>query len=200
MVSILSKVIDKFTKDDQISLEDMDTEDLQEERSELRAELELKRDKHEGLSEDRRVKFEKLQQADSEMLKEELAEEIAIIEDEMSIYHNEHSQLMEALRVVDGFIALKRKQQLMEDRGIVQEIENMDKEDLVETLKQERVQEMIKDEKWSDLEDVFRGELKPKYSGNKRVREIIEAAEEHKGSNIDQALNRRDKKRKQPRN
>jgi len=197
MVSIISRVVDKFTKDDQITINDMDVEELKEERAGLRAELELKRDKHEGLSEDRRTKFEKLQQADGEMLKEELAEEIAILEDEMSIFHNEHSQIMEALRVVDGLIAVKRKQDLMEDRGIVQEIENMDKEQLVDTLKQERVQEMINDEKWSDLEDVFRGELKPKYSGNKRVREIIDAAETNKDESIDEALNRRDKNRKE---
>lgn len=196
MVSILSRVMDKFTKDDQIHIQEMDLEELREERSNLRAELELKRDKHEGLSEDRRVKFEKLRGTEDEMLKEELAEEIAIIEDEMSIYHNEHAQLMDALRVVDGLIAVKRKQKLMEDRGIVQEIEEMDKEDLVDTLKQERVQELIKEEKWSDLEDVFRGELKPKYSGNKRVKEIIEAAEEGNHDSVDEALNRRDQQRK----
>jgi hypothetical protein len=195
MVSVLSRIVDKFTHDDQISINDMDLDELKEERSNLRADLELKRDKHEGLAEDRRAKFQRLQEIDEQLLKEELAEEIASIEDEMSIFHNEHAQVMDALRVIDGFIAIKRKQELMEDRGIVKEIENMDQEELVDTLKQERVQEMIQDEQWSELEDVFRGELRPEYSGNKRVNEIIDSAEQTKDQSIDQALNQRDKKR-----
>lgn len=195
MVSVLSRIVDKFTHDDEISINDMDLEELKEERSNLRADLELKRDKHEGLAEDRRAKFQRLQETDEQLLKEELAEEIASIEDEMSIFHNEHAQVMDALRVIDGFIAIKRKQELMEDRGIVKEIENMDQEELVDTLKQERVQELIQDEQWSELEDVFRGELRPQYSGNKRVNEIIDAAEQSKDESVDAALNQRDKKR-----
>lgn len=195
MVSVLSRIIDKFTHDEQISINDMDLQELKEERSNLRADLELKRDKHEGLAEDRRAKFQRLQETDEQLLKEELAEEIASIEDEMSIFHNEHAQVMDALRVIDGFIAIKRKQELMEDRGIVKEIENMDQEELVDTLKQERVQELIQDEQWSELEDVFRGELRPEYSGSKRVNEIIDAAEQSKDDSIEAALNQRDKKR-----
>lgn len=195
MVSVLSKIMDRFSHNDHVSINEMELDELKEERSNLKADLELKRDRHEGLAEDRRQKFKKLRNTGQEMLKEELAEEIASIEDEMAIYHNEHAQIMDAVRVLDGLIAVKRKQQLMEDRGIVQELENMDQEQLVDTLKQERVQEMIKREKWSELEDVFRGELQPKYSGNKRVNEIIEAAEETQNDPVDQALNRRDQKR-----
>lgn len=77
----------------------MALEELKQERSELRADLELKRDKHEELAEDRRVKFEKLQGTEDDLLQEEPAEEIASIEDEMSIYHNEHAQIMDALGV-----------------------------------------------------------------------------------------------------
>ena len=195
MVSVLSRVINRFTEDDEIKIEDMDLEELKEERSELRADLELKRDKHEGLAEKRRVKFEKLQDTDDELLKEELAEEIASLEDEMSIYHNEHAQVMDALRVIDGLIAVKRKQQLMEDQGIVQEIEDMDQEELVDALKQERVQEMIEEEQWDELRDVFRGQLEPEHSGSKRVNEIIESAEKSKDEPVDQALQKRDRER-----
>ena len=192
MVSVLSRVFDRFTEDDEIRISEMELEELKQERSELRADLELKRDKHEGLAEDRRVKFEKLQGTEDELLQEELAEEIASIEDEMSIYHNEHAQIMDALRVIDGLIAVKRKQQLMEDQGIVQELEEMDQEELVDALKQERVQEMIKDEKWDELEDLFRGQLEPDYSGNQRVNEIIESASEAEEESVDAVLNRRD--------
>lgn len=195
MVSVLSRVIDRFTEDDEIRIEDMDLDELKEERSELRADLELKRDKHEGLAEKRRTKFERLQDTEDELLQEELAEEIASLEDEMSIYHNEHAQVMDALRVIDGLIAVKRKQQLMEDQGIVQEIEDMDQEELVDTLKQERVQELIKEEQWDELRDAFRGQLKPEHSGNKRVNEIIQSAEENKDEPVDKALQKRDRNR-----
>lgn len=195
MVSVLSNIMAKFTSNDQIKLEDMDQDELQEERSELKAELDLKRQKHEGLAERRRAKFKRLQDTEDDMLKEELAEEIASIEDEMSIYHNEHAQIMDALRVIDGLVAMKRKQHLMEDQGLVQEIQEMDQDQLVDTLKQQEVQEMIQREDWNDLKDVFRGELKPRHSGDKKVKEIIERAEKHKDDSVDVALNERDRER-----
>ncbi|PSH00645.1 MAG: hypothetical protein BRC30_02445 [Nanohaloarchaea archaeon SW_7_46_7] len=195
MVSVLSNIMSKFTSDDQIKLEDMDQDELEEERTELKAELDLKRQKHEGLAERRRTKFKHLKETDDDMLKEELAEEIASVEDEMSIYHNEHAQIMDALRVIDGLIAMKRKQKLMEDQGLVQEIQDMDQEQLVDTLKQQEVQQMIQREDWKDLEDVFRGELQPRHSGNKKVQEIIQKAEEHKDEPVEVALDKRDRER-----
>ncbi|MFB6114786.1 MAG: hypothetical protein ABEK04_00715 [Candidatus Nanohalobium sp.] len=192
MVSVLSTVLAKFSFNDEIKLEEMSLDELEEERSELKAELDLKRQKHEGLAERRRSKFERLQEAEDDMMKEELAEEIASIEDEMSIYHNEHAQIMDALRVIDGLIAMKRKQHLMEDQGLVQD---MDQEKLVDTLKQQEVQEMIRKEDWQDLKDVFRGELEPRRSGDKKVKEIINRAEEHKDEPVEVALKNRDKDR-----
>lgn len=195
MVSVLSTVLAKFSFNDEIKLEEMSLDELEEERSELKAELDLKRQKHEGLAERRRSKFERLQEAEDDMMKEELAEEIASIEDEMSIYHNEHAQIMDALRVIDGLIAMKRKQHLMEDQGLVQDIQDMDQEELVDTLKQQEVQEMIRKEDWQDLKDVFRGELEPRRSGDKKVKEIINRAEEHKDEPVEVALKNRDKDR-----
>lgn len=197
MVRFIDGIIDRFTEDDEVKIEEMDLEELKEERSELKADMELKRDKHEGLAEKRREKFERLQGTDDDLLEEEMAEEIASLEDEMAIYHNEHAQLMDTLRVIDGFIAVKRKQDLMEDRGIVQEIEEMDKDELVETLKQQNVQEMIREEKWDDLEDLFRNDLEPDFSGNQRVREIIDHADEHSDKSVDEALRQRDRERGQ---
>jgi len=195
MVSVLSNIMSKFTSEDQIKLEDMDQDELEEERSELKAELDLKRQKHEGLAERRRTKFKRLKETEDDMLKEELAEEIASVEDEMSIYHNEHAQIMDALRVIDGLIAMKRKEKLMEDQGLVQEIQDMDQEKLVDTLKQQEVQQMIQREDWKDLEDVFRGELQPRRSGNKKVQEIIDKAEENKDEPVEVALDKRDRER-----
>lgn len=198
MVSILSKVVDRFTRDGKVKISEMDLDELRETRAELKADLDVKRNKHEGLSEKRRAKFKQLRETNDDLLQEELAEEIASLEDEMAIYHNEHTQLMDALRVVDGLIAVKRKQDLMDDRGIINDIEEMDREEVVEALKREDVQEMIRTEKWSDLRDLFRGDLKPKQTGNKRVNEIIEAAEKHEGKDIDEALSIRDGRRKKP--
>ncbi len=195
MVAVIGGLIDRFTQDEEVKIEDMELEELREERSEIKADMELKRDKHEGLAEKRRKKFERIRGTDDDLLKEELAEEIASVEDEMAIYHNEHAQLMDALRVLDGLIAVKRKQNLMEDRGIVQEIEEMDRDELVDMLKREDVQEMIRREKWDDLEDLFRGDLRPEFSGNERVREIIDSAEEHDDKSVDEALTIRDQKR-----
>lgn len=195
MVSVISGIVDRFTHDDTLKIEEMDLDELREERSELKADMELKRDKHQGLADKRRQKFEKLQGSDDDLYQEELAEEIASIEDEMSIYHNEHAQLMDALRVIDGLIAVKRKQELMEDRGIVNQIEEMDRDEVVDMLKQEDVQEMIRREKWDDLEDLFRGDLEPEFSGDERVRDIIESAEEHSDKSVDEALKFRDQER-----
>jgi hypothetical protein len=195
MVAVLSGLVDRFTQDDTVKIEEMELEELREERSEIKADMELKRDKHEGLAEKRRKKFERLRGSEDDLLEEELAEEIASIEDEMSIYHNEHAQLMDALRVLDGLIAVKRKQQLMEDQGIVQDLEDMDREELVDMIKREDVQEMIREEKWDDLEDLFRGDLRADFSGNKRVRDIIESAEENNEKSVDEALRIRDQQR-----
>jgi arsenate reductase-like glutaredoxin family protein len=195
MVAVLSGLIDRFTHDDTVKIEEMELEELREERSEIKADMELKRDKHEGLAEKRRKKFERLRGTSDDLLQEELAEEIASIEDEMAIYHNEHAQLMDALRVLDGLIAVKRKQQLMEDKGIVQDLEDMDREELVDMIKREDVQEMIREEKWDDLEDLFRGDLRADFSGNKRVRDIIDSAEEHDDKSVDEALRIRDQQR-----
>lgn len=195
MVAVLSGLIDRFTHDDTVKIEEMELEELREERSEIKADMELKRDKHEGLAEKRRKKFERLRGSEDDLLQEELAEEIASIEDEMAIYHNEHAQLMDALRVLDGLVAVKRKQQLMEDQGIVQDLEDMDREELVDMLKREDVQEMIREEKWEDLEDLFRGDLRAEFSGNERVRDIINSAEENNDKSVDEALRIRDKKR-----
>jgi|GEM_PF-507680 uncharacterized protein YjiS (DUF1127 family) len=195
MVALISGLIDRFTRDDTVKIEEMELDELREERSEIKADMELKRDKHEGLAEKRRKKFERLRGSEDDLLQEELAEEIASVEDEMAIYHNEHAQLMDALRVLDGLVAVKRKQQLMQDQGIVQDLEEMDREELVDMIKREDVQEMIRKEKWDDLEDLFRGDLRADFSGNKRVREIIDSAQENNEKSVDEALRIRDQQK-----
>lgn len=195
MVSVLTRIVNKFSHEEELSIEEMDLEELRQERSEIKADMELKRDKHKGLAEKRRAKFEKIRSTEDELMQEELAEEIASLEDEMSVYHNEHAHMMDALRVIDGLIAVKRKQKLMEDQGIVQDLEEMDREELVDALKKEEVQEMIKEEQWEDLRDLFRGQLEASHTGNERVNEIIQTANNSEDRSVDEALNKRDRDR-----
>jgi len=109
MVALISGLIDRFTRDDTVKIEEMELDELREERSEIKSRHGAQKDKHEGLAEKRRKKFERLRGSEDDLLQEELAEEIASVEDEMAIYHNEHAQLMDALRVLDGLVAVKRK-------------------------------------------------------------------------------------------
>jgi len=46
-----------------------------------------------------------------------------------------------------------------------------------------------------DLEDLFRGDLRADFSGNKRVREIIDSAQENNEKSVDEALRIRDQQK-----
>lgn len=178
-------------------------DDLNEEKAGIRADVKLKRDRHEDLAHKRENLFEKIVNTDEEMLKRELAEEIASIEDEMAILHNEHAQLMDALRVVDGLIAIKRKEKMAEREGLISKIRDMDKQDLVEKLRRADVREMIREEKWGELNSMLSGQLTPRESESERVDEIINQAEDVKhlqeemgtSEAVKSALKERDAKR-----
>ncbi|MDY6778451.1 MAG: hypothetical protein SVU32_07310 [Candidatus Nanohaloarchaea archaeon] len=191
----------------QLDLQDLTLEQLNEEKANLKASVRLKRDRHEDLSQKREQLFEKIVSTDDDLLKRELAEEISSIEDEMAILHNEHTQLMDALRVVDGLISIKRKEKMMQREGLINEIRNMKKEDIVEKLRRADVREMIRDEKWDQLNSMLKGQLSPKETSNERVDEIIQQAEDIKSLEdelgtqeaVKQALQERDKKREEDR-
>lgn len=188
-----------------LDIQDLTLERLNEEKASIKASVRLKRDRHEDLSKKREKMFEKIINADDDLLKRELAEEISSIEDEMAILHNEHTQLMDALRVIDGLISIKRKEQMMERQGLIDEIRNMKKEDIVEKLRRADVREMIRDEKWSELNSMLKGQLSPKEQSNERVDEIIQQAEDIRSFEEDmgteeavkQALKERDKKKRE---
>lgn len=188
-----------------LDIQDLTLERLNEEKASIKASVRLKRDRHEDLSKKREKMFEKIINADDDLLKRELAEEISSIEDEMAILHNEHTQLMDALRVIDGLISIKRKEQMMERQGLIDEIRNMKKEDIVEKLRRADVREMIRDEKWSELNSMLKGQLSPKEQSNERVDEIIQQAEDIRSFEEDmgteeavkQALQERDKKKRE---
>lgn len=191
-----------------LDIEQLTLEELNEEKANIKASVRLKRDRHEDLAKKREHLFEKIVDTDDSLLKKELAEEISSIEDEMAILHNEHAQLMDALRVVDGLISIKRKEQMMEREGLINEIRNMKKEDIVEKLRRADVREMIRDEQWDRLNSMLKGQLSPKERQNERVDEIIQQAEDIKNLQdelgteeaVKEALRSRDEKRKEESN
>ncbi|MDY6771626.1 MAG: hypothetical protein SV186_06780 [Candidatus Nanohaloarchaea archaeon] len=193
--------------DGSLDIEQLTLDQLNEEKANIKASVRLKRDRHEDLAKKRERLFEKIVDTDDDLLKKELAEEISSIEDEMAILHNEHAQLMDALRVIDGLISIKRKEQMMEREGLINEIRNMKKEDIVEKLRRADVREMIRDEQWDRLNSMLKGQLSPKERQNERVDEIIQQAEDIKNLQdelgteeaVKEALRNRDEKRKEDR-
>lgn len=173
-----------------LNIQDLTLDQLNEEKANIKASVRLKRDRHEDLSQKREQMFEKIVDADDKLLKRELAEEISSIEDEMAILHNEHAQLMDALRVIDGLISIKRKERMAQREGLINQIRNMEKEDIVEKLRRADVREMIRDEKWEELNSIMKGQLSPKERSNDRVDEIIQQAEDVK--NLEDELGTKD--------
>lgn len=166
--------------DDALDIEGLTLQDLDTEKANIRADVKLKRDRHQDLSHKRENLFEKVVDTEDGLLKKELAEEIASVEDEMAILHNEHTQLMDSLRVVDGLIAIKRKEKMAERTGLMSKIREMNKDDLVEKLRRADVREMIREEKWDQLNSLLSGQLSAKDIENERVSEIIQQAEDVK--------------------
>lgn len=186
-----------------LDIEKVGLSELREEKANIKANVRMKRDRHQDISNEREKLFEKIINADDELLKKELAAEISAKEDEMAILHNEHKELMDALRVVDGLISIKRKKESLADKGLINEIRNMEKEDIIETLRRADVRDMIRDEKWDQLNSILKGQLSPKENKNERVDEIIQQAEDIKNLQdelgtkeaVKQALDNRDRKR-----
>ncbi|MCJ7478731.1 MAG: hypothetical protein MUP63_00955 [Candidatus Nanohaloarchaeota archaeon QJJ-7] len=205
MMGIIEGVTERVfgEEDDGLDLENLTLEDLNHEKADIRADVKLKRDRHSDLSDKRENLFEEVVQADDELLKKEMAEEIVSIEDEMAILHNEHAQLMDALRVIDGLIAIKRKEKMAQREGLISQIQDMNREDLVDKLRRADVREMIRDEKWDQLNSLLSGQLTPEDIDNERVTEIIQHAddvkdlEEEMGTQeaVEHALEERDARR-----
>lgn len=186
-----------------LDIENLTLDDLNREKADIRADVKLKRDRHSDLAEKREGLFEDIVDAEDELLKEELAEEIVSIEDEMAILHNEHTRLMDALRVVDGLIAIKRKEKMAQREGLLSKIQDMNREDLIDKLRRADVREMIREEKWDQLNSLLSGQLTPEDIENERVDEIIQQAEDVKNLEeemgtqeaVQHALEDRDKRR-----
>jgi hypothetical protein len=208
-MGVIQDVAEKVfgSSEGELDLHDLTLERLNEEKANIKASVRLKRDRHEDLSQKREKLFEKIVDTDDELLKRELAEEISSIEDEMAILHNEHTQLMDALRVVDGLISMKRKERMMEREGLLAEIRDMKKEEIVDKLRRADVREMIREEKWGQLNSILKGQLSPKERSSERVDEIIQQAEDIKSLQdelgtkeaVKEAIRERDENRKDER-
>lgn len=189
--------------DDSLDIESLTLDDLNLEKADIRADVKLKRDRHSDLADKRENLFEDIVEADDDLLQKELAEEIVSIEDEMAILHNEHTKLMDALRVVDGLIAIKRKEKMAQREGLLSQIQDMNREDLIDKLRRTDVREMIREDKWDQLNSLLSGQLTPEDIESERVDEIIRQAqdvknlEEEMGTReaVKHALEDRDKRR-----
>jgi hypothetical protein len=92
---------------------------------------------------------------------------------------------------------------MAERNGLINKIREMNKEDLVEKLRRADVREMIREEKWDELNSLLSGQLSPKEINNERVDEIIQQAddvkqlEEEMGTKqaVEHALRERDTKK-----
>lgn len=192
-----------FGGDEGLKIEELTLQDLNEEKANIRADVKLKRDRHSDLADKREGLFEDIVETDDDLLQTELAEEIVSIEDEMAILHNEHAKLMDALRVIDGLIAIKRKEKMAQREGLLSQIQQMDREDLISKLRRADVREMIRDERWDELNSLLSGQLEPTDIDNERVDEIIQQAddvrhlEEEMGTSeaVKHALQERDAKK-----
>lgn len=177
-MGLIEDVEDRIFGSDQLDMESLTLDQLEQEKAALRADIKLKRDRHSDLSEKREGLFEDIVDANDDLLQEELAEEIVSIEDEMAILHNEHRRLMDALRVINGLIALKRKEKMAQREGLIAKIQDMNQEELVDKLRRADVREMIREDKWDQLNSLLSGQLSPEDVENERVDEIVQQAEE----------------------
>ncbi|MDY6776885.1 MAG: hypothetical protein SVQ76_02155 [Candidatus Nanohaloarchaea archaeon] len=186
-----------------IDIENLTLDDLNREKADIRADVQLKRDRHSDLEDKREDLFEEMVESDDDLLQKELAEEIVSVEDEMAILHNEHTKLMDALRVIDGLIAIKRKEKMAQREGLISKIQDMDKEQLIDKLRRADVREMIREDKWDELNSLLSGQLEPEAVDDERVNEIVQQArdvqslEEEMGTQeaVKHALQKRDAER-----
>lgn len=163
---------------DAVDIERLSVEELAEERTNVRADVKLKRDRYDDLDRKRRELFEWIMEAADPLLKKELAEEISSVEDEMAMIQDEHTQLVESLRVIDGLIAIKRREEVAEQDGLINRIREMNRKSIVETLRRNDVRELIREEKWDRLNILLGDQFSTQETGNERVDEILRDAED----------------------
>ncbi len=149
---------------------------LLEEKKRVRATVKLKRDRHDDLERARERLFERVMAADDRLLQRELAGEIAAIEDEMAILQDEHAELMDSLQVIDGLLAVKRRERMVEHSGLIDRIREMSQESLVEAMRRQDVQQMVQEERWDELNVLLGDHVSTGASGRERPDEILEQA------------------------
>lgn len=170
---------------------------LRQEKERVRAEVKLRRDRHDDLARRREQLFDRVVDADDRLLKREIAGEIAAIEDEMALMKEEHSQLMESLQVIDGLLAIKRREEFAGNTGLIDRIREMSQDTLVDALRQADVQQLVREEKWGELNILLGDQLSTGERGREDeileqaadVRQLTERVETHRGGrDVDKIL------------
>ncbi len=157
-----------------------DTDYFLEKRDELKEKISLRRDKRKQLLNEREQLFNKLVDTEDEFLEKELAEEIYSVENEIKILQDEHKAYMDALRVTNTIVNIKKRQSFLEERGLFGEISSLDKKEFLEIFRRTDVYEMVKKGEWELLESVLRDRLLEDESREERVKELLEKAKKER--------------------
>ncbi len=153
-----------------------DTEYFLDKRRELKEKISLRRDKRTQLLEERCQLFKKLVDTEDDFLEKELAEEIYSVESEIKLLQDEHKALLDALKVTNTIVNIKKKQSFLEERGLFGEISSLDKKEFLNIFRRTDVYEMVKNGEWKLLESVLRDRLLEDESRDERIKEILEKA------------------------
>ena len=159
-------------------LTDKSLDVLKQEREEIKQRMSLKRDRRREMLDKREGLFNDIINSEDDFLKRELAEEIFSIEDEIKAIQDEYSVLIDSLRIMDTLIHIKRKEEFLENKGILEELQNMEHSDLVKTIKRSDVRKMIEEEEWDTLSSFLEGHILVEEDRDERVEEILRKAEE----------------------
>lgn len=152
-------------------LEKTKLEEIESERIQIDRVSEQTRDLMRHKSEMRAGLFKQAVETTDELESEALAIKIENVEGEQTTLSNEHVELMNALRTMNGLRALKRKQKQLERFGIWGTIKKMDKTKLMEILGNAEAEQIISSESSAEISRLFG--FQPNRVSSKRTEDIM---------------------------
>lgn len=172
MFEAITNLFNRFDID-KIKLEEIEVERIQIDR-----ESERIRDAMRQKSDARATLFGKAVDSTDDLEAESLAIKIENIEGEQAHLYNEHVELMNALRTMNGLKALKRKQNLLERFGIWGKIKTMDKGKIMEILGTAEAEKVISSENSDDIAKLFG--VTPARVSSKKTEDIMKQIQKAK--------------------
>lgn len=135
---------------DKLNLEEIKSESIQIDR-----ESERIREGMRQKSESRATLFSKAVESTDDLESESIAIKIENIEGEQANLYNEHVELMNALRTMNGLKALKQNQKILEKFGIWGKIKSMDPEKIKKILGDTDAEKIISGQNSDDISRLF---------------------------------------------